>query len=165
MTDPDGTDPTGATRRTLLRGAVVAGVAVPFLAACGEDSASPSAESSGGASSPSGNGGGGDTSPTSEAGGGGSAIATTADVPEGGGLILGDPQVVITQPTAGEFKGFSSICTHQGCPVDNVSDGTINCICHGSMFSIEDGSVVGGPAPSPLPEKQVTVTGSDITLA
>jgi len=159
MTDPDSTDSTGATRRTLLRGAVVTGVAVPFLAACGKDSSSPAA----GSSSPSGNDGG-DTAPTSEAGGG-STIATTADVPEGGGLILGDPQVVITQPTAGEFKGFSSICTHQGCPVDNVSDGTINCICHGSRYSIEDGSVVGGPAPSPLPEEKLTVTGSDITLA
>ncbi len=163
MTDPDGTDPAGATRRTLLRGAVVAGVAVPFLAACGEGGSSPGAGSNGGSSSPSGNDGG-DTVPTSGAGGG-STIATTADVPEGGGLILVDPQVVITQPTAGEFKGFSSICTHQGCPVDNVSDGTINCICHGSRYSIEDGSVVGGPAPSPLPEEKLTVTGSDVTLA
>lgn len=166
MTQPEGTDPTThRTRRTVLRGAVVAGVAVPFLAACGNDSSSPG--STGGPSAPSGNdSGGNDTgAATTQAGGGGGAVATTADVPEGGGLILSDPQVVITQPAAGEFKGFSSICTHQGCQVDNVSDGTINCICHGSMYSIEDGSVVGGPAPSPLPEQKLTVTGKDITLA
>ena len=72
--------------------------------------------------------------------GGADAIATTSDVPEGGGIILAEPGIVITQPTAGEFKGFTNICTHQSCPLDNVSDGTINCICHGSEFSIEDGS-------------------------
>ena len=52
---------------------------------------------------------------------------------------------MITQPTAGEFKGFTNICTHQSCPLDNVTDGTINCICHGSQFSIEDGTPVTGP--------------------
>lgn len=166
MTEPEGTDATTCTtRRAVLRGAVVAGFAGPFLAACGKDSSSSG--STGGSSAPSGSdGGGADSRPaTTEAGGRGGAIATTGDVPEGGGLILSDPQVVITQPAAGEFKGFSSICTHQGCPVDNVTDGTINCICHGSMYSIKDGSVVGGPAPTPLPEKKLTVTGKDITLA
>ena len=86
-------------------------------------------------------------------------------MPEGGGLILDDDGIVVTQPEAGTFKGFSNICTHQGCPVDNVTDGTINCTCHGSMFSIEDGSVVGGPAPKPLPPKNVTVKGKNIALA
>lgn len=162
MTDRRHDDETSlATRRTVLRGAMVAGIAAPFLAACGGDSTS-NVGSTGSTSPP-----GGSTSPP---GGGGStgtdsAIATTADVPEGGGLILKDPQIVITQPAAGEFKGFSSICTHQGCPVDNVTDGTINCTCHGSMYSIEDGSVVGGPAPAPLPEQKIAVKGKSIALA
>lgn len=142
-----------ATRRTVLRGAAVASV-VPFLAACGGDS---TGDDSGGDWTPS-----SDDSESTDASG---VVATTADVPEGGGLILDDPKVVITQPVAGEFKGFSSICTHQGCPLDNVTDGTINCTCHGSQFSIEDGSVVGGPAPSPLPEQKLTVKGKDILLA
>ncbi len=161
MAEPEGADQT--SRRNVLRGAVVAGVTVPFLAACAKSSPDSTATSSGGTSpdtTPSADGDGGDGG-----GSGGDAIATTSDVPVGGGLILGDPQVVITQPTAGAFKGFSSICTHQGCPVDNVTDGTINCICHGSMFSIEDGSVVGGPAPSPLPAEKLTITGKNISLA
>lgn len=77
---------------------------------------------------------------------------------------MADDGVVITQPSAGMFNGFSSTCTHQGCPVDNVSGGTINCICHGSQFSIKDGSVVTGPATTPLPDKPLIVTGSKIFL-
>ena len=42
------------------------------------------------------------------------------------------------------------MCTHRGCLVATVADGTINCTCHGSKFSIDDGSVVNGPATSPL---------------
>lgn len=157
MTETSGTVESAATRRTVLRGALVAGVAVPFLAACGGDDPATSSTSSEGTSSSGGE-------PSSPGGGAPAIIASVEDVPEGSGLILDDPQVVITQPVAGEFKAFSSICTHQGCPLDNVTDGTINCTCHGSQFSIEDGSVVGGPAPSPLPEETITVKGSDISL-
>ena len=71
----------------------------------------------------------------------------------------------MTQPKAGEFKAFSAICTHQGCPVSKVEGGTIDCPCHFSRFSIVDGSVKDGPAPSPLPEKQVTVTGDTLTVS
>ncbi len=92
-------------------------------------------------------------------------IASTADVPVGGGLILADQDLVITQPTAGSFKGFSATCTHQGCTVASVAGGTINCTCHGSKFSVADGSVAGGPAPEPLAARAVTVTGTAITLS
>ena len=97
------------------------------------------------------------------AGGGGAATATTADIPVGGGKIFADIQAVITQPTAGEFKAFSSICTHQNCPVADVTD-TINCTCHGSKFSITDGSVVNPPATNPLGERTVTVDGENLTV-
>ena len=87
----------------------------------------------------------------------------TADIPVGSGRIFPDQQVVVTQPTAGAFKAFSSICTHNGCPVADVTD-TINCNCHGSKFAIADGAVVNPPAPRPLPAKTVTVTGDTITV-
>ena len=146
-------------RRTVLRGAAVAGAAVvagPALAACGSDepaATDPTAS----------------TSPPSDAGGTGGGdpevLVATADVPEGGGVILDDPEVVVTQPTAGEFVAFSSICTHEGCPVSDVANGTINCACHGSQFSVEDGSVVAGPAPAPLPPVEVTVDGTTVVRA
>ncbi len=92
-------------------------------------------------------------------------LVATKEVPEGGGIILSDEEVVVTQPTAGEFVAFSSICTHQGCPVSEVVDGTINCPCHGSKYAIADGSVVAGPAPSPLPPVEVAVDGKSVVRA
>jgi Rieske Fe-S protein len=90
---------------------------------------------------------------------------STADVPSGGGVVLKDDQIVVTQPTAGEFKVFSAICTHQGCMVGEVTDGSIVCPCHNSMYDIATGQVVGGPAPRPLAERETTVDGNRITLA
>ena len=92
-------------------------------------------------------------------------LSATADVPVGGGVILTDSQLVITQPKAGTFKAFSAICTHQGCAVSTVENGTINCPCHGSEFAITDGSVVAGPAPKPLPAQAIKVSGGSITAA
>ncbi|GLP72275.1 MULTISPECIES: Rieske (2Fe-2S) protein [unclassified Streptomyces] len=95
----------------------------------------------------------------------GTALAKTSEIPVGGGKIFKDEKVVVTQPKKGEFKAFSNICTHQGCPVASVSGGTINCNCHGSKFNITDGSVANPPANKPLPEKQIKVSGDSIELA
>lgn len=97
--------------------------------------------------------------------GGGGALASTADIPEGGGKVFADRGVVVTQPKAGEFKAFSSKCTHQGCAVSSVSDGTIHCPCHDSRFDASTGAVAHGPATEPLPAKKITVAGGSITLA
>ena len=88
-------------------------------------------------------------------------IAKTADVPVGSGVIV--DKVVVTQPTAGVFKGFSSTCTHKGCTVDKIADGTIDCPCHGSKFNL-DGTVAKGPAQEPLATENVTVQGDSIVL-
>jgi Rieske Fe-S protein len=92
-------------------------------------------------------------------------LASTDDVPVGGGTVFADQDVVVTQPTAGEFKAFSATCTHQGCKVNKVENGVIACPCHGSKFAIADGSVRSGPAKKPLPAKSVTVEGDSIVLA
>ena len=135
----------GITRRHALTGAATAGVALPLLAACGGSGSDSVAT---------------DTAPTAPAG---EDLGPTSDVPVGGGKIYADQKIVVTQPTAGDFKGFSAVCTHQGCLVANVDGGTINCTCHGSRFSIEDGTVQGGPAPSPLSAVPVQVDGDEIT--
>jgi Rieske Fe-S protein len=109
--------------------------------------------------------GGGAAATTSAApAGGASALTTTSKIPVGGGMIFTAEKVVITQPTAGEFKGFSAVCTHMGCIVNKISNGTIDCPCHGSQYSIKNGDVVGGPAPNPLPDQPIKVSGSDIFL-
>lgn len=98
-------------------------------------------------------------------GGGGPVLAKTADIPEGGGTIFAERGVVVTQPAAGEFKAFSSKCTHAGCAVSSVSDGAINCPCHGSKFDVATGAVKAGPATTPLPPAAITVEGDSISLA
>jgi len=89
-------------------------------------------------------------------------LAPLADVPVGGGKVLAAQRVVVTQPVAGTVKAFSAICTHLGCTVGEVAGGTINCPCHGSRYAIADGSVVAGPAPSPLPPIAVAVKGGNV---
>ncbi|MFB9179272.1 Rieske (2Fe-2S) protein [Dactylosporangium sucinum] len=96
---------------------------------------------------------------------GGAALAKVADVPVGGGLVLPDQEIVLTQPVKGEIKGFTSSCTHYGCTVSGVKGGTINCACHGSKFAVADGAVVNGPATGALPEVAIRVEGSDIFRA
>ncbi|WP_329165623.1 Rieske (2Fe-2S) protein [Streptomyces sp. NBC_01717] len=95
---------------------------------------------------------------------GGEALAKTSDIPVGGGKVFEEQEVVVTQPKEGEFKGFSAICTHKGCTVVAVSDGTINCPCHGSRYRITDAAVVAGPAPQPLAAERITITGDTIRL-
>jgi len=146
------------TRRHAIGAAAMVGVALPALAACGSGDntgTDPSAtNSSTTPTSPT-------TSASSPAGGG---LTTKADIPVGGGVIFADDGVVITQPEAGTFHGFTIVCTHQGCTVNSVTD-TINCPCHGSKYSLEDGSVVAGPAPSPLTVVDLTITGNNISKA
>ena len=146
-------------RRNLIAGLAATGLAVPILAACGGSAGTDSAGSTDPAGTP-----GGSTSGGGQGGGQGGGIPTS-DIPVGGGKIFGSEKIVVTQPTAGDFKAFSAVCTHQGCILANVSDGTINCTCHGSRFSIEDGSVENGPATTSLPEKTVTVSGTSLTVS
>ncbi|MGW1439447.1 Rieske (2Fe-2S) protein [Streptomyces griseus] len=115
----------------------------------------------------SGGDGGGDTSAAPTATGdatGGAELARTGDIPVGGGTVLKERKVVVTQPEEGEFKAFSAVCTHASCLVSTVSDGTINCPCHGSRFSITDASVEAGPATRPLPAERISVSGGTIRL-
>ena len=71
----------------------------------------------------------------------------------------------MTQPVAGEFAAFSALCTHQGCPVNEVVDGEVVCPCHGSAFSTETGEPSRGPAERPLAPVEISVTGDTISLA
>lgn len=150
--------PRALTRRAVLAGSCAAGCAA--LAACATYTSSgqvaPPGQATGGAAEPTAGG---------AAGGASGALAKTSDIEVGGGTIFEAQQVVVTQPTAGQFEAFSTTCTHQGCAVTTVAGGEIGCPCHGSKFSITDGSPLAGPAPRPLAARAITVTGEDITLA
>lgn len=167
---------TNVSRRAMTAGLATVGVGVPFLVACGadgSDSASDPAGSSGAAEEPSAVGstsapasGTPSDDPTAASSApAGDALAQTSDIPVEGGTIFADAQVVVTQPTKGTFKCFGSTCTHQGCQVSEVTKDGIVCPCHGSVFSLSDGSPQSGPATAPLPEKTVTVSGTSISVA
>src|SRR5579863_828416 len=178
-----------ATRRCVLLGAGVLGAA-GILSACstaavpydanqaGQAPApagmpttatmAPSAAGSGAMSSGSMSSGsmssGSMSSPSGGASAGGTVLGLAADIPVGGGKVYTTAQVVVTQPATGQYKAFSAICTHVGCICNQVAGGTINCPCHGAKFKITDGSVVTGPATTPLAGAKVTVSGGKIYL-
>ncbi|MEV0486779.1 Rieske (2Fe-2S) protein [Streptomyces sp. NPDC050508] len=146
---------TAPSRRTALAAVGAAGLAVALTACSSNDDSS--SDSSGSTNTAG--------SSTAQGAAGGTALAKTTDIPEGGGKIFASQGVVVTQPTAGTYKAFSSKCTHQGCAVSSISNGVIVCPCHKSEFSVTDGSVKKGPATQALPAEQITVTGDSITLA
>ncbi|MGW5615907.1 Rieske (2Fe-2S) protein [Streptomyces sp. NPDC003877] len=134
------------TRRTVLLATGATG-AVALVAACGGDGDS------------------GGSAATSASASRGRELGATGEIPVGGGKIFKDEKVVVTQPEQGQFRAFSAICTHQRCLLGSVSDGTINCPCHGSRFRIADGSVANGPATRSLPAEKITVEGDTVRLA
>jgi Rieske Fe-S protein len=150
------TDSLPISRRTVIMSTGLAAAAIAGLSSCTNYSTQPVTEPS--AAGTSGGATGGSSGPS------GPLSVKEADIPVGSGKIFPDAQTVITQPKKGEFKAFSSICTHQGCQVDAVTT-TINCPCHGSKYSITDGSVVNPPAPKPLPPKTIKAQGETLTVS
>jgi Rieske Fe-S protein len=164
--DTRATRATRTTRRGVLAGVGLVGLA-GAVSACGSGGSSSSSAATnagapadtGAASAPSASG-----AAASTGGAQGSALAVTSEIPVGSGKIFASEKVVVTQPNSGDFKAFSAVCTHMGCIVSTISNGTIDCPCHGSQYSISTGAVVGGPAPSPLPAQAINVSGSNIFL-
>lgn len=152
----------GPSRRTVVAAVGAAGLTVALTACGSEDKASDPSTEQGAAGGGATNEGGGSSA---GAGAGGAALAKTADIPEGSGKIFKDEKVVVSQPAAGDYKAFSTICTHQNCPMVDLKDDVISCTCHGSQFSVLDGSVKKGPAVKPLEAKEISVNGDSITLA
>jgi Rieske Fe-S protein len=140
-------------RRRALAGSAALAVGVPVLAACGSGGSTAVDRSPSEGSAASGGPGNGET------------LASAADVPVGGCFVVSAAKVVVTQPTEGDFKAFTAVCTHQGCLVETSTEGDIPCPCHSSKFSLEDGSPVSGPATSALAPVEITVDGDSILRA
>ncbi|TVL90797.1 Rieske (2Fe-2S) protein [Streptomyces sp. SAJ15] len=129
-----------ATRRTVLRGAALAGAAGLCAAGC--------AGAIGKKASP---------TPTAPV-----ELGSPSEVPVGGSKLYREDRLVVTQTAKGEFKAFSAVCTHAGCVVHEVADGKINCTCHGSEFDAETGEVLQGPAVAPLPSVPIRTKGGKL---
>ncbi len=58
---------------------------------------------------------------------------------------------VMVDKTKIYLTAYSLTCTHMGCKIGAPDkDHTMNCPCHGSAFSVADGSATHGPAKKPL---------------
>ena len=132
------------SRRAVVGGVAGLGVALPLLAACGSSSNPGSSSNTTTSSGP---------------------LGKTSEVPVGGAKIFTAENVMVSQPAKGDFKAFSTICTHQGCPITVLKGNEIQCTCHQSKFKVTDGSVVQGPATKPLSELKVTVAGDEISVS
>jgi cytochrome b6-f complex iron-sulfur subunit len=134
----------GVSRRTVLvAGLTVVGAAgVTTIAGCSTSakSAAPAAASSGP-----------------------DVLAKVADIPVGNAIsaTLDGKPILISQQTAGTIVAFTAICTHQGCTV--APAGTqFHCPCHGSVYNAATGAVISGPAPAPLAQIPVKVSGGEV---
>ena len=84
------------------------------------------------------------------------AIAGAAEVPVGGVRIFRYPgpndPCLLLRTAADSYVAYSQKCTHLSCAVYPASDGKrLECPCHEGYFSLEDGRVLQGPPPRPLP--------------
>ena len=68
----------------------------------------------------------------------GSGVVSTVHGPDGAAIL-------ICRRSATEFTALSTICTHEGCPVNAPVDAIITCPCHGSQYDLL-GQVLRGPA-------------------
>ncbi|UGY90738.1 Rieske (2Fe-2S) protein [Streptomyces gobiensis] len=128
-------------RRTLLRGAALAGAAGLGVAAC-----SPATGRDAGPATP--------TAPVE--------LGAAGDVPVGGARIYRESKVVVAQPEQGEYRAFSAVCTHGGCVLSAVTGLEADCGCHGSRFDATTGEVLRAPATARLPEVPVRVEGGKL---
>lgn len=95
------------------------------------------------------------------------AIAKVKDLTPGKSLAFSYPRpidlCILIQKPDGSYAGYSRRCTHLSCPVDYQPDhNRLYCPCHNGAFSIEDGHVLQGPPPHPLPAIIVEVRGDEI---
>ncbi|MFI8998323.1 Rieske (2Fe-2S) protein [Streptomyces sp. NPDC053542] len=129
-------------RRTVLRGAALAGIACAGAAAC-------STGGSGSGSVP--------KAPTQE-----TELGAADAIPVGGAKLYPEEKLVVSQPAKGEFKCFSSVCTHAGAVLNKLDKEVATCPLHGSRFDVATGKPVHGPATSPLEEIPVKVKGGKL---
>ena len=75
-------------------------------------------------------------------------IGPPTKFPKGSATVIRGRNVLVRHDGGG-IRAVSLVCTHLGCIVSWQGDAGYRCPCHGTRFDAE-GSVVQGPAPSPL---------------
>lgn len=78
--------------------------------------------------------------------------------------VNGGSTIIVVRTSETTFVALSAICTHQGTEVGLPSNNVITCPNHGSRFNATNGSVVNGPAASPLPKFTATYDANKNTV-
>ncbi|MBL8088258.1 MAG: Rieske (2Fe-2S) protein [Chthonomonas sp.] len=96
-------------------------------------------------------------------------ICSLDDLQPGSSLAFSYPRpsdlCILVRLKSGEFVAYKRRCTHLSCPVEyEVKNGRelLYCPCHNGAFSLEDGRVLQGPPPHPLPQIKVETRGSEV---
>lgn len=71
--------------------------------------------------------------------------------------------VVIFRAEDRKILAYDATCTHAGCMVAPAGT-TFECPCHGSTYNGSDGSVITGPAQSPLRPLTAAIDSDWITV-
>ena len=96
-----------------------------------------------------------------------SLVARASDIPKGGVRLFNYPgsqdPCILFHTQSDRYVAYSQKCTHLSCAVIPATDGQrIECPCHHGFFSIEDGRVLQGPPPRPLPRILLDQQGDEL---
>lgn len=94
-------------------------------------------------------------------------IAAAAEVPVGGMKLFAyptpDDPAILVRRANGTIAAFSQKCTHLSCAVYySAEHNRLECPCHEGYFSVDDGRVLQGPPPRPLPRIRVEERGGQL---
>jgi arsenite oxidase small subunit len=88
-------------------------------------------------------------------------------LPVGGSMVFEYPGpgdvCLLVRLEPDRFVAFGQKCTHLGCPVlYRAETRRLHCPCHEGYFDAEDGKVVSGPPPRPLPRVNLERRGDEL---
>jgi Rieske Fe-S protein len=94
-------------------------------------------------------------------------VGRVSDVPIGGVKLFNYPgdhdPCILVRLAEDRFVAYSQKCTHLSCAVYYAREkGRLECPCHEGYFAVEDGSVLQGPPPRPLPRITVERRGEEL---
>jgi len=93
------------------------------------------------------------------------AVASVADIPEGGMKCVPVERVrVVVAHIGGRFYALSDICGHRNAPLSRgrLDGHTVECPLHFAQFDVRTGKLVDGPISADLPVYQVRVEDGTI---
>ena len=90
------------------------------------------------------------------------SVGMVEDFEVGKAILIEGEKLYIFRGEDG-LRAMSAKCTHMGCIIDRVEDGTYQCPCHGAEYD-DIGSVTRGPTKKDLPWYEVKIEGGEVLV-